>query len=598
MWGPWQRAAKPLCSVAAPLFAVTLVGAAVHTGTPPPPTKDVRQVSAQVALTAAIDTSPNAVGIAESELYFMTPAEVEVALDTMQSLGVTQIRIFVPWRAVEPAPGVYNWSEVDKVVDAAYERGIAVMGAVTSTPTWASDVQDSAYGAPRDPEDFGNFMGALAERYGAGAGDPETARISAYEIWNEPQSFVFWSPRPDPAAYTDLLKAGYTAVKEVDPSGTVVGGVVTAGLSWGGVNINPVDFVETMYESGAAGYFDALSYHPYNYDWKFGDGFGNEISAVGQLQAMQDLMAQYGDGDKTVWTSEYGLPTSYVSEAQQAEFIDDFMTTWSNLDGVGPQFIYSLVDRDSGSTEVEDTWGLFRDDYTPKQAATVVQAWIAENGPVPEGGIPVEELPTLDELPDAPVIEEPAPADPVVETPADPVAEAVANWQAALAEAAANWAAAWGQQPNTTATTTQPVVETTEPTATLRTATAPIDDEVDTPASATDPALESTDSSRAAVIEATQAEPESTISRTATSRTTTAEPQTADTADTADTDTTDTADTVGGQDAATSDSTTRSSGSGTDSTDTDSSSTTEGSTADSSGSSGSGSTGSDAGSTE
>ncbi|WP_160145495.1 cellulase family glycosylhydrolase [Arthrobacter sp. SLBN-53] len=541
-------------------------------------------MSAQVALAAAIDTSPNAVGIAESELYFMTPAEVEVALDTMESLGVTQIRIFVPWRAVEPAPGVYNWSEVDKVVDAAYERGIAVMGAVTSTPTWASDVQDSAYGAPRDPEDFGDFMGALAERYGAGAGDPETARISAYEIWNEPQSFVFWSPRPDPAAYTELLKAGYTAVKEVDPSGTVVGGVVTAGLSWGGININPVDFVATMYESGAAGYFDALSYHPYNYDWKFGDGFGNEISAVGQLQAMQDLMAKYGDGDKTVWTSEYGLPTSYVSEAQQAEFIDDFMSTWSELDGVGPQFIYSLVDRDSGSTEVEDTWGLFRDDYTPKQAATVVQAWIAENGPVPEDGIPVDELPTPEELPDAPV----APEAPVVEepAPADPVAEAMSNWQAALAEAAANWAATWGQ-PNSTGTTTQSIAGTTAPTTALRTATAPDDDEVDAPTSATDPALESADSSRAAVLEATQPEPEGTSSRTTTSRTTTSEPDTADTTDT-----------PGGQETATNDSTTRSSGSGTDSTATDSSSTTDGSTTGSSGSSVNGSTGSDAGSTE
>ncbi|MGU3653228.1 cellulase family glycosylhydrolase [Mycolicibacterium sp. A43C] len=526
-----------------------------------------------MTLAAAIDTSPNAVGIAESELYFMTPAEVEVALDTMESLGVTQIRIFVPWRAVEPAPGVYNWSEVDKVVDAAYERGIAVMGAVTSTPTWASDIQDSAYGAPRDPGDFGDFMGALAERYGAGADDPETARISAYEIWNEPQSFVFWSPRPDPAAYTELLKAGYTAVKAVDPTGTVVGGVVTAGLSWGGININPVEFVETMYESGAAGYFDALSYHPYNYDWKFGDGFGNEISAVGQLQAMQDLMAQYGDGDKTVWTSEYGLPTSYVSETQQAEFIDDFMTTWSELDGVGPQFIYSLVDRNSGSTEVEDTWGLFRDDYTPKQAATVVQAWIAENGPVPEGGIPVDELPTLDQVPDV---------------PADPVAEAVANWQAALAEAAANWAAAWGRQSNTTATTTQPVSETTEPAPRLRTATAPIDDEVDSPTSATDPALESTDSSRAAVIEATQAEPESTSSRTTTSRTetsrtATSEPDTAETDTTVATDTADTpADTGGAKEAAA----------------RDTSSTTDSSTGGSSGSGTSGSTDSDTGSTE
>ncbi|AXK77246.1 hypothetical protein DXK33_21255 [Mycolicibacterium neoaurum] len=585
MQGPWQRAANPLCSVAAPLFAAALVGASVQTGAPPPPTQDVQQVSAQVTLAAAIDTSPNAVGIAESELYFMTPAEVEVALDTMESLGVTQIRIFVPWRAVVPAPGVYNWSEVDKVVDAAYERGIAVMGAVTSTPTWASDIQDSAYGAPRDPEDFGDFMGALAERYGAGAGDPETARISAYEIWNEPQSFVFWNPRPDPAAYTELLKAGYTAVKEVDPSGTVVGGVVTAGLSWGGININPVDFVETMYESGAAGYFDALSYHPYNYDWKFGDGFGNEISAVGQLQAMQDLMAQYGDGDKTVWTSEYGLPTSYVSEAQQAEFIEDFVTTWSELDGVGPQFIYSLVDRDSGSTEVEDTWGLFRDDYTPKQAATVVQAWIAENGPVPESGIPVDELPTLEELPDAPVV----PEAPEVEepAPADPVAEAVANWQAALAEAAANWAAGWGQ-PNSTATTTQSVAGTTAPTTTLRTATAPGDDEVDTQTSATDPALESTDSSRMAVIEATQAEPESTSSRTTTSRTetsrtATSEPDTPETDTTVATDTADSpADTGGEKDAAAS----------------DTSSTTDNSTGGSSGSGTSDSTDADTGSTE
>lgn len=494
MWGPRQRPANSIRAVAAPLFAFTLVGAAVHVGAAAPlsvsPQRDAaRQVSAAVSLAAAIDTSSNAVGIAESELYFMTPEEVGVALDTMQSMGVTQFRMFIPWRAVEPTQGAYNWADVDKVIDAAEERGMAVLGAVTSTPTWASDIQDSAYGAPRDPADFGSFMGELASRYGAGEGDPESARISAYEIWNEPQSFVFWSPRPDPAAYTELLKAGYTAIKEVDPTGTVVGGVVTAGLTWGDINIDPVEFVQTMYENGAAGYFDALSYHPYNYDWKFGDGAGNAISAVGQLEAMQALMEQYGDGEKDVWTSEYGLPTSYVSEAQQAEFIDDFMDTWSEHDGTGPMFIYSLVDRNSASTDVEDTWGLFRDDYTPKQAAAIVEAWIEENGPIPS-----EDLPPIDEVPDIGVPT--APTDPVAEepaTPTDPVAEAVANWQAALAEAAANWAAAWGQAANTAPTTTA-----------LSTRTAA---EIGQPGAATDPALESTDSSRAALVEATQAEP-------------------------------------------------------------------------------------------
>lgn len=525
MWGPRQRTANPIRAVAAPLFAFTLVGAAVHVGAPAPlnaPSQQdaMRQVSAAVSLAAAIDTSSNAVGITESELYFMTPEEVGVALDTMQSMGVTQFRMFIPWRAVEPTPDAYNWADVDKVIDAAEERGMAVLGAVTSTPTWASDVQDSAYGAPRDPADFGSFMGELAGRYGAGEGDPESARISAYEIWNEPQSFVFWSPRPDPAAYTELLKAGYTAIKEVDPTGTVVGGVVTAGLTWGDVNINPVEFVQTMYESGAAGYFDALSYHPYNYDWKFGDGAGNAISAVGQLEAMQALMEQYGDGEKDVWTSEYGLPTSYVSEAQQAEFIDDFMDTWSEHEGTGPMFIYSLIDRNSASTDVEDTWGLFRDDYTPKQAAAIVEAWIEENGPIPS-----EALPPIDEIPDIGVPT--APTDPVAEepaTPTDPVAEAVANWQAALAEAAANWAAAWGQATNTAPTTTAlstrtaaepedepaPQTDLTETTTgAAEAADTGADAEIGQPTAATDPALESTDWSRAALVEATQAEPAS-----------------------------------------------------------------------------------------
>ena len=551
MWGPRQRSAKPICSVAAPLFAFTLVGAAVHVGAAAPlsmsPQQDaIRQVSAAVSLAAAIDTSSNAVGIAESELYFMTPEEVGVALDTMQSMGVTQFRMFIPWRAVEASPDTYNWADVDKVIDAAEERGMAVLGAVTSTPTWASDVQDSAYGAPRDPEDFGDFMGELASRYGAGAGDPESARISAYEIWNEPQSFVFWSPKPDPAAYTELLKAGYTAIKEVDPTGTVVGGVVTAGLTWGDVNISPVEFVQTMYESGAAGYFDALSYHPYNYDWKFGDGAGNAISAVGQLEAMQALMEQYGDGEKEVWTSEYGLPTSYVSEAQQAEFIDDFMDTWSEHEGTGPMFIYSLIDRNSASTDVEDTWGLFRDDYTPKQAAAIVQAWIEENGPLPSDGLPpIDEIPDIG-IPTVPT--DPVAEEPVTPTPADPVAEAVANWQKALAEAAANWAAAWGQ-----ATTTAPATTTVS----ARTAAAPeeapaepadltesdaeAEAEVGEPASATDPALESTDSSRAALIEATQAEPESDTAETETAAptaTATDEPDASASTDTEESDTT------------------------------------------------------------
>lgn len=516
MWRPWPRSAKSVCSVAGPLFAFTLVGASVHVGAAapvnlPPQDEAIRQVTAAVSLTAAIDTSANAVGVAESELFYMTPEEVDTAMDTMESMGVTQVRMFVPWYFVEPAPGVYNWANVDKVVNAAEERGIAVLGAVTSTPTWATDSW-SPYGAPRNPEDFGNFMGALAERYGAGEGAPESARISAYEIWNEPHAAVFWEPRPDAAAYTEVLKAGYEAVKAVDPSGTVVGGVVYAGQSWGdGYNIGAVEFIEAMYDAGAAGYFDALSYHPYNSDWRFSDGAGSPISAIGILEDIQGLMAQNGDAAKTVWTSEYGLPTATVSEAQQAEFIDDFMDTWADLDGAGPMFLYNLVDLDTTSTNPEDTYGLFRDDWTPKQAALAVQAWIEENGPLATGEVPAVEDPTLPT--------EPEPAAPTPATPVDPVAQAIANWQQALADAAANWAAAWGQALNPTSTTTvsartavdsEPVDAVTEANVAARAADTAEASDSSTPPdtedrSSTADSEQSTTPSRAALTEAAQA---------------------------------------------------------------------------------------------
>lgn len=83
---------------------------------------------------------------------------------------------------------------------------------------------------------------------------------------------------------------------------------------------------------------------------------------------------------KLIWIGEYDTAHLSVSEAQQGDFIDDFMDTWSTLDGVGPMFIYSLVDQNSGSTEVEDTWEPVCDDWTPKQAAAVVRNWIAEHG--------------------------------------------------------------------------------------------------------------------------------------------------------------------------------------------------------------------------
>ncbi len=59
-----------------------------------------------------------------------------------------------------------------------------------------------------------------------------------------------------------------------------------AGSTWGGnLTMNPVDFVTAMYNAGGAnGYFDALSFHPYDYYAKFSDG----NVALSQAQQLRD----------------------------------------------------------------------------------------------------------------------------------------------------------------------------------------------------------------------------------------------------------------------------------------------------------------------
>ena len=51
-------------------------------------------------------------------------------------------------------------------------------------------------------------------------------QVAAYEIWNEPNVSAFWSPTPSTAAYVNLLKAAYPAIKAADPSAVVLAGAM------------------------------------------------------------------------------------------------------------------------------------------------------------------------------------------------------------------------------------------------------------------------------------------------------------------------------------------------------------------------------------
>jgi len=358
----------PMRTYFVPVLATAIVSAAVGMYTPTGP--EIATRSEEVMLAASIDTAATAVGVAESSLYYMDQSDLDTAMSEMQSMGVTQVRLLLPWQSMEPTDGTYNWTQADQLLNTAAKYGIAVDADITSSPGWASSASANGIIPNAGPDAsadaaYAAFAAAVASRY--------TSKISAIEVWNEPNGFTGWYPAPSAANYTQLLKDAYTAIKAADPAITVVGGVLGAGVTVGSLTVNPVTFLQQMYAAGAAGFFDALSFHPYDDGGTFSSGTTTANSPIEELEALRALMNANGDAAKLIWATEYGESSADSGgQSQQAAYIQDFLTTWSSLSGVGPMFLYSLIDDVEG-----DNMGLFTDDWTPKAAVAIVEAWIA-----------------------------------------------------------------------------------------------------------------------------------------------------------------------------------------------------------------------------
>ncbi len=348
--------------------------------------------------TAAIDESPSTVGISEGSDFYIAInnalaapdadpvailAEVNARLQQMQDLGVENVRLLVPWAGVQPVDpalgspaGDPNWGALDLIVNAAHDKGMGILGVLNSTPWWATE-STPINGQPADFNEFADFAKQVALRYGE--------KIGAYEVWNEPNAAFFWNP-VDPVDYTNMLKVTYTKLKEASTELgvdiTVIGAVVGAGLTRGDLSMNPVDFVQAMYNAGANGYFDALSFHPYKYDLKFSEGdtvpwyTDTPLYQAQQLRALMDSYLAPGQEQLKMWISEYGLPTNVVSEEQQRDYIVDFLKYWQSFAGAGPVFLYTTQDT---ANPGEDTYndqahfGLYNADGSPKAIALILK---------------------------------------------------------------------------------------------------------------------------------------------------------------------------------------------------------------------------------
>jgi hypothetical protein len=180
---------------------------------------------------------------AEAGVGMSSPSPTQIA--DVKALGAHWVRVFATWPDLEPQRGVYapNWVASYEQMFRALPAGTKVIIDVVDTPRWETGSSDE-HTPPANPNDYAAFLAGLAQRW--------AGRVTAYEIWNEEDSPSWWSGGPNPAAYAQLLKATYPAVKAADPKAAVV---------LGGLTGNDFAFLEGVYQAGGKGSFDAVGVH-------------------------------------------------------------------------------------------------------------------------------------------------------------------------------------------------------------------------------------------------------------------------------------------------------------------------------------------------
>ena len=330
------------------------------------------------------------VSIPGTRLAFESQAQLDVDMDLVRGLGVSWIRFDVSATQIEVTQGSRDWSNIDRIVGAAEQRGLRVLGILTTIPAWAGASWQTGADTQARRDAFVAFAQAAADRY--------KGRVDAWEVWNEPNSATFWVS-PSVANYGALLRAAYTAIKTADPAATVISGGTAGGQSGA---LETAAWYGALYQAGDMAYADAANTHPYT---NLDGPLSGEMAAT---KTVKLSMEAAGQGRKPLWGTEFGAPSagpSSVSEATQATLITDVAHEWWKSPNAGPLFAFTLWDSQppSDTTDREDHFGLFRTDGTRKPAATAVEALAKEvAAPVPQVALAGGDRPTSD--PSIPVL--------------------------------------------------------------------------------------------------------------------------------------------------------------------------------------------------
>lgn len=174
--------------------------------------------------------------------------KIKRGLEMVRQMGAPWIVEFFPWAYYEKAKGQLDFVGADRIVDHANRQGLTVIARLGFVPEWARP-QTTDDGRPTtfthlDREryqDFADFAAAFAAYF--------KGRVNHIVVWNEPNLNIEWgNRRVDPAAYVELLRVAYPAIKRANPDAIVLAGALAPTIERNrDVALSDLEYLEEMY---------------------------------------------------------------------------------------------------------------------------------------------------------------------------------------------------------------------------------------------------------------------------------------------------------------------------------------------------------------
>jgi len=317
------------------------------------------------------------------------PATTQRDLQKVTDAGFQWQKTLFQWRLIEPARGVFDWTEADRVVQASNAAGIQVVARLDFQPDWAR-ADHAPNGPPDRYEDYADFVFAVVDHFQPGS---PNGTIAAVELWNEPNLSREWGNQPisrsSAADYVRLLCLADRAAKRASPAITTI----SAGLSPTGVmNSQAVDdtvYLQWMYDAAPQDCFDVLGAHGAGYKAppsispqelaSNGEWGGHPSFGFRRVEQLRGVMVRNNDSQKQIWLLEFGWTSDpvhpdyswyRVTEDQKAQYIVDAFR-WAHdhwQPWIGVMLVWNVAPPDWSSDREEYWWSITDPDGTNRPA--------------------------------------------------------------------------------------------------------------------------------------------------------------------------------------------------------------------------------------